>query len=368
MAQSYRKDWADALDIEEPTTVEEYTAMLRAFMEEDPGNLGGVLIPFVPNRLDNVGWLGQIIFTAFGCNYGTWQLDPEDETRIVMGASVPACKDALNYFRGLLDDGLLDETWGVSTERGLFKFYAGIAGSTTDWPQFSHLRLEAIQNAFPDIDPAIAYITHMEGPTGIVGGPLFTPQTKAGGAAVTVAATEEEVDAFFRLLEWQYTDGYELMTLGVEGITFDVGEDDIKRRRGRDAVLENNPEYDLYMLDRVFFAEPPKYFGYTRDNPAWNDVSDEMFEYVKGVLEEIEEYKVINYGVNMDHDAIREYSGPVYDIVGEFFTSAILSPGFDMDAEWENYISQLEQAGLPAMTDAVNELNDIDEINAMVGR
>src|SRR5690606_39387618 len=48
---AYRADWAEALGIEEPTTVEEFAAMMQAFKDQDPGGVGSALIPFVPNRL-----------------------------------------------------------------------------------------------------------------------------------------------------------------------------------------------------------------------------------------------------------------------------------------------------------------------------
>lgn len=60
----YRKDWLDKLNLKEPTNIEEFTAMLKAFTEGDPdGN----------NKKDTVGLTGSkirdwfnIIFAGFG--------------------------------------------------------------------------------------------------------------------------------------------------------------------------------------------------------------------------------------------------------------------------------------------------------------
>lgn len=364
---AYRKDWADQLGIEHPTTTEEFEAMLQAFQEQDPGGLGEVMIPFVPNRLSGSGFIGWIdpILSPFGVNYMAWVPSPDDPSQLILSHTLPSFKEGLVYARGLYEQGLLDQTWGVSEERGLFKFYAGIVGATTDWPQFSHLRLEAIQNAFPDANAEIAYITGLTGPDGTQGGPIYTPNTQDLGTALTTAATDEEADAFFRMLEWQYTDGFELMTMGVEGITFDVGEDGIARRRGRDAILEENPPYDLYMLDRVFFAEPPAYFDYTRQNPSWNDVTDEMFDYVSGVLDEVTDTRVVSYNVNTNDPAIADNLQAIQSVVDEFTVQAILTPGFDIEAEFENFLAELEQNRLPEVTEAMNNLNDIEAIDAI---
>ncbi len=365
---AYRKDWADALGIEQPTTTAEFEAMLLAFKEQDPGGLGDAMIPFVPNRLSGTGFIAWIdpIMSPFGANYMAWVPSPDDPNTLVLSHTLDSFKDGLAYAHSLYEQGLLDQVWGVSEERGLFKFYAGIVGATTDWPQFDHLRLEAIQNAFPDITPEIAYITGLTGPDGTQGGPLLTPNAQDLGVALTTAATDEEADAFFRMLEWQYTEGYELMTMGVEDITFDVGEDGIARRRGRDAVLENNPEYDLYMLDRVFFAEPPYYFDYTRQNPSWNDVSDEMFDYVSSVLSGVSDVQVVNYSVDTNDPAIADNLQAIQSVVDEFIVQAILSPGFDVEAEFDGFLDKLEQNRLSEVTAAINALNSIEQVNTLV--
>lgn len=363
---AYRADWAEALDIEEPTTVEEFTAMMQAFQEQDPGNLGGAMIPFVPNRLsgnDANLWLDPLT-SPFGVNFMAWVSSPDDPNRVVLSHTLPGFKDAVAYLRQLYADGILDQTWGVSEERGLFKFYAGIVGATTDWPQFDHLRTEAILNAFPDSNARIGYIVGLEGPDGTQGGPQVTPNAQGLGSALTTAATPEEAEAFFRMLEWQYTDGYELMTMGVEGVTFDVGEDGIARRRGRDQVLEETPDHDLYMLDRVFFAEPPAFFDYTRQNPSWNDVDDEMFAYVSDVLAAVPESQVTNYLVNTNDPVILDNLNAIESLVDEFYARAILTPDFDIDAEFDAFLERLEANNLDAVTDAVNALNSVEEIDA----
>jgi putative aldouronate transport system substrate-binding protein len=363
---AYRKDWTDALGIEEPQTVDEFTEMLRAFQENDPGELGASMIPFVPNRLDDILWIDPIM-SPFGVNYMTWVPSPDDADQLVLSHTLPSFKDALRYARSLYEEGLLDQTWGVSTERGLFKFYAGIVGATTDWPQFNHLRLEAIQNAFPDADPEIGYITGLRGPDGIQGGPQITPNAQSLGTALTIAASPEQAEAFFRMINWQYTDGWETMTLGIEGVTYDI-VDGRPIRRGRDEVQDENPRYDLYMLDRVFFTEPPAFFDYVRENATWNDVDDDMFAYVTSVLQEVhDETRQLNYLMNREDERITDNVLAIQSVVDEFVVSAILRPGLDIDEAFEEFLVELEQNGLSDMTSAVNELNDVAEINALFG-
>lgn len=337
-----------------------------AFKEQDPGAIGDQLLPFVPNRLegrDALIWIEPIL-SAYGVPWGAWVPNPDDPTTLVYATTLPAIKDALAFVRELLADGLMDETYLVSTERGLFKYYAGIAGSTTDWPQYINLRQEAIQSAYPDSNPELAYITGLVGPTGIQGGPVIAPDVRGGplNMSVTISASPEQVDAFFRLMEWQWTEGWELMTFGVEGKSFDI-VDGAPVRRGRDAVLENDPPYDLYMLDRLWTVEPPRAFAFRSDNPSYTGISAEQMEYVKAVLTDIVQNKlVINYGVNTDDPVITDNITDIRAISEEFASRVILDPSLDIDAEYEAYLASLEQVNFAEVTAKINELNPIEEI------
>lgn len=362
---NYRKDWADALGIAQPQTLDEYRAMLVAFKEQDPGGIGDQVIPFVPNRLsggDALTWIEPIL-SAYGVPWGAWIPSPDDPTTLVYAPTLPAIKEAMAFVRGLLADGLMDETYLVSTERGLFKYYAGIAGSTTDWPQFINLRQEAIQTAFPDAKPQLAYITGLVGPTGIQGGPVVAPDVRGGrlNTAITISASPEQVDAFFRLTEWQWTEGWALMTLGVEGKSYDV-VDGVAVRRGRDAVLENDPPYDLYMLDRLWTVEPPRYFAFRADTPTFTGITPEQMEYVKGVLLDVVQNKlVLNYGVNTDDPVIADNITDIRTISEEFASRVILDPSLDIDAEYKAYLASLEEVNMAEVTAKINELNSIEE-------
>jgi putative aldouronate transport system substrate-binding protein len=351
MTIAYRKDWADKLGIAPPTTTEEFRAMLQAFKEQDPDGLGEELIPFTPNRPDDVAWLGPFL-SAFGADFMAWQ--PSADGQLELANTREGYREALAYLRQLRDEGLLDQDFLITKDRGLFKFYAGTVGATTDWPQFMHLRLEAIRENFPEAE--IAYLTGLTGPGGLVGGPLQTPNAQDLGTALTRAATPEQADAFFRMLAWQYTDGYELMTLGVEGKTYDI-VDGRAVRRGNDAVLQDDPPYDLYMLDRVFFAEPPRRFEYSLENPAFSGVSAEMFDYVTGVLAEVEGRKQINNLVYSDDPLIRENIGKIETAVEEVAAKIMLNPDVDLAATFSEYLTQLEQLDLAGVTTAVNRLN-----------
>ena len=155
------------------------------------------------------------------------------------------------------------------------------------------------------------------------------------------------------------------MTVGVEGITYDL-IDGKAVNRGRDAISQENPKYDLYSRDYLFKNEPPAFFDYRRDNVKWVDVPDEMMTYVQGVLKNaLEEQRHINYLVFREDPVILDNLKAIEDLADEFAARVILNPDMDMDAEWETYMAALEANNLAAVTEAVNRLNDIETIAKM---
>ena len=179
----YRTDWLEKLGMSEPTTLAEFRTFLERVRDEDPGNIGDALIPFVPNRLDSITWSVEPFLSAFGVDHLAWVPSPDDPSQLVFANTLPALKDGLQWARDLYADGLMDPTFMVATDRGLFKFYAGNTAVTTDWPRFKHFRLEAIRNGAgrlevenPDAEADTGYICSLTGPTGIQGGPMVVAQ------------------------------------------------------------------------------------------------------------------------------------------------------------------------------------------------
>ena len=117
----YRTDWLAKLGMDEPTTLAEFRTFLERVRDEDPGNVGDPLIPFVPNRLDSVTWSMEAFLSAFGVDHLAWVPSPDDPDQLVFANTLPALKDGLQWVRELYADGLMDPTYMVATDRGLFK-------------------------------------------------------------------------------------------------------------------------------------------------------------------------------------------------------------------------------------------------------
>ena len=99
----YRRDWADALEIDEPENLEEFTQMLRDFRTKDAnGNGQQDEILFIDPSSFRTG-----IAQWFDLATGTIALDPQ-QNKIVTPWKNPNVKAYFAYLNSLVNEGILD--------------------------------------------------------------------------------------------------------------------------------------------------------------------------------------------------------------------------------------------------------------------
>lgn len=113
----YRKDWAEKLGINEPETLDEIYAMLKAFTEQDPDGNGiddtaGLSNSWQKWRARE--WNGiQTVTTALGGPNG-WSYK-ETEGRMVPDFATEEYRETLAWFRKLYEEGILDHSFSYLT-------------------------------------------------------------------------------------------------------------------------------------------------------------------------------------------------------------------------------------------------------------
>ena len=115
-----RRDWMDKLGLEAPDTMGEAVEIIRAFVEQDPGNNGeGNTIGLVCHS-DLTGETGyryefqlNTIFASYNAFPKQWILQ-EDGT-VVYGSVQPQIKEALAGVRKLYEEKLLDDSFMLRT-------------------------------------------------------------------------------------------------------------------------------------------------------------------------------------------------------------------------------------------------------------
>jgi putative aldouronate transport system substrate-binding protein len=201
-----RKDWLDKLGLKMPTTIDEFTAMLKAFKDKDPGGNGDKNAPMTirgdtPMIEDLVG--------AFGMPNNWSALDG----KLVPRALHPGFKDYLAYVADLYKQGLLDKEFAVNKDATMKeKFTSGKAGVVMlNWADIPTIG-DALNKNFPDAK--FAYLPILKGKDGKAG-----LNTNAGFDRLTFIpkASKHPEDAIKWMNAKLEKETFKEIAIGVEG-------------------------------------------------------------------------------------------------------------------------------------------------------
>ena len=122
-----RQDWLDELDLDMPTTIEEFTEMLVAFDEYyGVDSLGNPRSEFKALTFDKNNYVISTVASGFSL-YTDWQVV---DNKLVALAENPNFNLYLDYMKGLFDQGLVDESVASNDfSTAMTKFAQGNAGA-----------------------------------------------------------------------------------------------------------------------------------------------------------------------------------------------------------------------------------------------
>ena len=189
------KDWLDAVDMEMPTTLDEFTEVLRAFKTKDPNGNGeqdeipmswcGALYSTFGAWDFGLNWLGD----SFGVPAGSDLLNVTDG-KATFAASTENYKEFIKWLHELYAEGLLDET-GFSQTADQYK-----AKLTNDPTVVGVASVWEIGDDFATYDAYdhYEYLDSMKGLSGKEPTPYYNPYDgNVGMWAVTSACQMPEV-------------------------------------------------------------------------------------------------------------------------------------------------------------------------------
>lgn len=247
-------DWLENLNLEMPTTTEEYRNMLEAFKNNDPnGNGKKDEIPLSGESTMVGGNPIQFLMGAFIPNNGKDYINVNDG-KLSLGAMQPEWKDGLKYVQSLYKDGLIDS--GTFTQNAEALKQLGTPNG------------EAILGAFPSSHLGIGVdinsehskkydvVPPLKGPNGA----QFT-STDYGNVnnfafAITNKAEGKKAEALMKLADYLYSEeGTLAMTYGKEGIHWKQGgpEDiDLNGNQAKYAIIPHDP--NMKEEDKVHYG------------------------------------------------------------------------------------------------------------------
>ncbi len=210
-----RQDWLDKLGMKQPTTIEEFEEMLRAFTQDDPDGNG---------KNDTYGMAASKVFDwlsyfkiGFGCEPG-WSKDANGEWQL--DAFTEPYKEYLTWMASLYQKGYLkNEFFLYEDSDAVNDFYNGKCGCmlynggrTTGGITFTIAKLDA--NAVVDVLPM---------PDGAARGGYLTNGDWWGGWSIAYDA--EEPYRLVKFLDYMYSEeGSAERLYGIKGVHYDLDE------------------------------------------------------------------------------------------------------------------------------------------------
>lgn len=333
-----RTDWLNNLGLEAPTTIDEFTEVMRAFTFDDPDGNGqndtyGL----------SAGGAGYFSFLmgAFGSSSERDNFMNEDGT-IRTNAISEEYKNALKYLRDIYAEGLVDpEMFTASTDQAYQKWGRGEMGIWPCW--WSHTGNAYLRYDFGSLQPdaVVNHVLPPVGENGVTGALYSAPFSSVVG--ISYLCTEEEIAAAVRLLEFEASPfGFRTVQYGVVGEFFEWDEETnqttwywgINGNKSKSGQYETTDMEVYKMLYHEDWQAQAERLVDSPENTQYNSGSD--MRYVSPVHEDLFCMFVT--------DATIEYKSEL----DTYFTTnmiAFIMGEKDIDADWDAYVAEYLSMG-----------------------
>ena len=215
-----RTDWLNNLGLEAPTTIDEFTEVMRAFTFNDPDGNGENDTYGVSGA--GAGYL-SFLMGAFGSSTERDNFMNEDGT-IRTNAISEEYKNALKYLRDIYAEGLIDpEMFTASYDQAQGKWGRGEMGIWPCW--WSHTGNAYLRFDFGSLQPdaKVGHVLPPVGENGVTGALHSAPFSTVIG--ISYLCTEEEIEAAVKLLEFEASPfGFRTVQYGVVDEFFEWDE------------------------------------------------------------------------------------------------------------------------------------------------
>lgn len=208
--------WLDKLGLKEPTTLDEFTEMLRKFKTGDPNGNGKQ--DEIPMSME-AKMVGQAFGTAFGLDLAN-NFYADKDGKVHYSYYEPVYKEYLAYLNGLYKEGLLEADFAsVTGDQVTSKFSQNVTGVTFN---FSYYTSMVYSKLFKDYDqnvPLIKGIAPLKGPHG--------DQFYLGRNPITgifgISKNAKDAELAFKFLDYASSEeAKELYAWGIKGDTYEV--------------------------------------------------------------------------------------------------------------------------------------------------
>lgn len=207
-----RQDWLDKLNMDVPTTLDEFLQFAEGVKQNDLNGDGDPNNEYALAITDNIGW-SDVFTGSFGVRPGAWQMrDGQMEPDIIQ----PEMKEAIAFYKKLYDNGYIHKDFVTKKQADriteIFKGYVGSYGAAAN--QYG---------TFTDITKYInqpdAKTTMIVPPKGPRGESYFQPQSEGIDFVWVIPSTTKNPEEVIKFLDWAWgtPEAEKFFAFGIEG-------------------------------------------------------------------------------------------------------------------------------------------------------
>ncbi|KOR76749.1 extracellular solute-binding protein [Paenibacillus solani] len=333
----YRKDIFDKHGIKPWTNTEEFYEALKKLKELYPDSY-----PYASKNTEYIfrdwayGWgiSGDSYPTYYDENDGTWKF----------AAVQDAHKEMLDFMKKLYTEKLLDPEFLTDTQESwTTKMTTDKAFVTWDWIGRLELFPNQVKETMPEYDLRYAL------PIGPTGNAKSLPEVSDFSLAV---ANNKNKEVALKLLDYLTSpSGADLMTLGVEGVNFEWGEDGYPVY----PELKDLPIVDISILeDRYGMWQEGAYLRPNRKSVYFKYSEREQEAQDMIMSEDRREARdpILNF-TDEEIKALSELQTSLQKAAEEFNSKYVLDKSYG-DKQWEDWKAQAAKAGVDKMLEIFN--------------
>lgn len=348
----YRKDWLENLGMSEPTTLDEFHDMLYAFTYDDPDGNGKDDTYGTSCIYDNYGVMQ--VFGAFGISLPDVYL-LQDDGRVIYNAVTEEYKAALRVMKEWYDEGIIDPESATDDRSATrTKWSNGTIGAMpdavtwTDSNRGSSSIVAMVESVFGEgtVD-VLGPLTTTYGDGTVYSTKKYPEVMSNRGLCFTAEASDEQVIVVLKMLETMSSDD-ELLTkiiYGEEGVDYTKNEEGV-------LIISDHVSVEYQASKGI----GDTFYGVAVRSPhvvnmTFSDRDIERWE-------ECELTPTKPYTSNFSavtNEAYNQYQSEIKTAVKEYFYNVLLGNS-DLEEDWDEYVSNLNKAGLEEIIAEYEEL------------
>ncbi|MBD2868715.1 extracellular solute-binding protein [Paenibacillus arenilitoris] len=334
----YRKDIFDKHGIKPWTNTEEFYQALKKLKELYPDSY--------PYASKNTEWIFRDWSYGWGIGGSQYPAYYDEKDGAWKFAAVqPEHKEMLDFMKKLYNEGLMDPEFLTDTQDSwTSKMTTDKAFVTWDWIGRLDLFYNQVKETMPDFN--LRYALPI-GPTGHV---RTLPEISDFGVAV---ADNKNKEAALKLLDYLTSpSGSELITVGVEGVNFEWGEDGFPVY----PELADLPLVDISVLEDRYgmwqesvYLRPDRRSVYYKYSEKEQEAQDTI---MKDNLREAED-PTLNF-TDEEVAALSDLQTTLQKAAEEFNSKYILDKSYG-DKQWEAWIAEAAKSGVDEILTLFND-------------